>query len=183
MSWYCDVAPGHPYHGPYHDYEYGFPVDDDQVLFERLSLEIFQAGLSWLLVLKKRTNLNAAFSSFHIDTVAAFTDKDRERLLSDAGIIRNRLKINAIIHNAAVIQQLQTAHGSFKAWLDLHHPQDKAAWMKLFKKTFKFTGGEIVGEFLMSTGYLPGAHRDDCPVMARLRTAQPPFMTTSFFSE
>ena len=180
MNWYCDVAPGHEFHGPYHDNEYGFPVDDDQVLFERLSLEIFQAGLSWLLVLKKRKGINRAFKNFDIPVVANFDDNDRERLLADAEIIRNKLKVNAIIHNANVILSLQADYGSFKAWLDHHHPMSKEDWMKLFKKTFKFTGGEIVGEFLMSTGYLPGTHRADCPIYAKLaalpEAERPPWM-------
>jgi DNA-3-methyladenine glycosylase I len=85
-------------------------------------------------------------------------------LLNDAGIIRNRLKIHAAIENAKTILQLQKEHGSFKNWLDRHHPKNREEWTKLFKKTFRFTGGEIVNEFLMSTGYLPGAHDQDCPV-------------------
>ncbi|MNN61361.1 Methyladenine glycosylase [compost metagenome] len=101
--------------------------------------------------------------------MAAYADADIARLLGDARIIRNRLKVHAAVHNAQVIQQLRASHGSFAAWLDAHHPQDKAAWVKLFKKTFRFTGGEITGEFLMSLGYLPGAHSPDCPVHARLQ--------------
>jgi len=176
MNWYCDVAPGHEWHGPYHENEYGFPVTDDQALFERLSLEIFQAGLSWLLVLKKRQTMKAAFADFVIEAVANFDDDDRARLLADAGVIRNRLKINAIIYNANVLLTLQTSHGSFSNWLDAHHPLEKLDWLKLFKKHFKFVGGEIVGEFLMSTGYLPGAHRPDCPVNQRLVELHPPWM-------
>ncbi|HTH40671.1 MAG TPA: DNA-3-methyladenine glycosylase I, partial [Rhodocyclaceae bacterium] len=97
MSWYCDVAPGHPFHGPYHDTEYGFPIHDERALFERLSLEIFQAGLSWLIVLKKRPALVAAFEEFQVDLVAEYGDEQRIRLLADAAIIRNRRKIDAII--------------------------------------------------------------------------------------
>ena len=104
-----------------------------------------------------------------MDTVAGYGERDVERLLNDAGIIRNRLKVHAAIHNAQVIQQLRASHGSFAAWLDAHHPRDKAEWVKLFKKTFRFTGGEITGEFLMSLGYLPGAHSPDCPVYKRLQ--------------
>ncbi|KAA0013308.1 DNA-3-methyladenine glycosylase I [Billgrantia pellis] len=173
MTHYCDIAPGHPYHGPYHDAEYGFPVEDDERLFERLVLEINQAGLSWLTVLKKRDAFRLAFEDFRIERVAGFDDTDRERLLNDAGIIRNRLKVEAVIHNAGVIQGLQREHGSFRAWLDLHHPRSRAEWVKLFRRTFRFTGPEIVGEFLMSTGYLPGAHRDDCPVHRHILAAGP----------
>lgn len=169
MSGYCLIAPGHPVHGPYHDHEYGFPQRAERELFERLVLEINQAGLSWETILKKREGFRAAYSGFEVDTVAAYGEREVERLLGDAGIIRNRLKVHAAIHNAQVIQQLRERHGSFAAWLDAHHPQDKAAWVKLFKKTFRFTGGEITGEFLMSLGYLPGAHSPDCPVYARLQ--------------
>jgi len=175
---YCDSAPGHVWHGPYHDTEYGFPVTDDAVLFERLALEINQAGLSWLTVLKKREAFNAAFAGFDIDKVAAFGDADRERLLQDASIIRNRLKVDAVIENARRLVAIRESHGSFAAWLDAHHPLELAEWVKLFRKTFRFMGGEIVGEFLMSTGYLPGAHREDCPAHARAVAAQPPWCRT-----
>jgi len=168
MSSYCESAPGHPFHGPYHDTEYGFPQRTDRVLFERLLLEINQAGLSWLTVLKKRAAFAQAYAQFDIDRVAAFNDDDVARLLADAGIIRNRLKVAAAIHNAGVIQGLRDSHGSFAAWLDHYHPLNKEQWVKLFKQHFRFTGGEIVGEFLMSLGYLPGAHHDQCPVYDQL---------------
>jgi len=160
---YCDAAPGHEFHGPYHDTEYGFPQRDDRVLFERLVLEINQAGLSWLTILKKRQAFLAAYDGFDIDKVAAYGEADVARLLSDAGIIRNRLKVAAAIENAKRVQAIIAEHGSFAAWLDKHHPQSKDEWVKLFGKTFRFTGGEIVGEFLMSLGYLPGAHAPGCP--------------------
>jgi len=155
-------------HGPYHDQEYGFPQRDERDLFERLLLEINQAGLSWETILKKREGFRSAYAGFDVDTVAGYGQDDIDRLLADPGIIRNRLKVLAAIHNAQVIQQLRQSHGSFAQWLDAHHPQDKPAWVKLFKKTFRFTGGEITGEFLMSLGYLPGAHAEDCPVYARI---------------
>src|SRR4051794_34678316 len=161
---YCRAAPGHPLHGPYHDGEYGFPAEDEAVLFERLALEINQAGLSWQTVLQKRPAFRAAFAGFEVDRGAAFGPKDVERLLADAGIIRNRLKVAAVIDNAGKIQELRASHGSFRAWIATHHPRPKEEWVKLFKKTFRFTGGEIVGEFLMSLGYLPGAHVPECPV-------------------
>ncbi len=168
MSWYCDIAPGHPYHGPYHDQEYGFPLTDDRDLFERLCLEIFQAGLSWLIVLKKREALRAAFDGFDPAKVAAYGDSEIERLLADAAIIRNRRKILAVIGNAGRLLQLAAGYGSFAAWLEAHHPRPKDDWVKLFRRTFAFTGGEVVNEFLMSIGYLPGTHRPDCPVQLRL---------------
>lgn len=171
MSDYCDIAPGHPQHGPYHDSDYGFPQRDEAVLFERLVLEINQAGLSWLTILRKRDAFQRAYDGFDVDRVAAYGDAERARLLDDAGIIRNRLKVDAAIHNAQVIQQLRADHVGFAQWLDAHRidgdeVRDKPAWVKLFKRTFRFTGGEITGEFLMSLGYLPGAHRADCPVYA-----------------
>ena len=176
MSGYCDIAPGHPLHGPYHDHEYGFPQREEAVLFERLLLEINQAGLSWETMLRKRDGFRAAYSGFDVDRVARYGERDRARLLADPGIIRNRLKVEAAIHNARVIQQLRDTHGGFAAWLDAHHPLPKAEWVKLFKKTFRFTGGEITGEFLMSLGYLPGAHRQDCPAYRRAAKQRPPWM-------
>jgi len=179
MSGYCDIAPGHPLHGPYHDHEYGFPQREEAVLFERLLLEINQAGLSWETMLRKRDGFRAAYSGFEVDRVARYGERDRARLLADPGIIRNRLKVDAAIHNAQVIQTLRTSHGGFTAWLDAHHPLPKADWVKLFKKTFRFTGGEITGEFLMSLGYLPGAHRQDCPAYRRAAKQRPPWMAAA----
>lgn len=175
MPTYCDIAPGHPFHGPYHDEEYGFPVRDEAVLFERLVLEINQAGLSWLTILRKREHFARAFHGFDVDRVAGYHGRDRQRLLRDPGIIRNRLKVDAAIANANVIRTLRETHGSFVAWLDGHHPRPKADWVALFKRTFRFTGGEITGEFLMSTGYLPGAHVAECPVYARILKRRPPW--------
>ena len=179
MSGYCDIAPGHPLHGPYHDHEYGFPQREEAALFERLLLEINQAGLSWETMLRKRDGFRAAYSGFDVDRVARYGERDRARLLADPGIIRNRLKVEAAIHNARVIQQLRDTHGGFAAWLDAHHPLPKAEWVKLFKKTFRFTGGEITGEFLMSLGYLPGAHRQDCPAYRRAAKQRPPWMVVA----
>nr|WP_298155446.1 DNA-3-methyladenine glycosylase I [uncultured Pseudoxanthomonas sp.] len=179
MSGYCDIAPGHPLHGPYHDHEYGFPQREEAVLFERLLLEINQAGLSWETMLRKREGFRAAYSGFSVDKVAKYAERDRARLMADAGIIRNRLKIDAAIHNAQVIQGLRRSHGGFAEWLDAHHPLGKAEWIKLFKKTFRFTGGEITGEFLMSLGYLPGAHRQDCPAYRRAAKQRPPWMAAA----
>lgn len=158
----------------YHDHVYGFPVSDDRELFKRLILEINQAGLNWTLILKKEAAFDAAYAGFDIARVAAFDEADIERLKNDAGIVRNHLKIRAAVYNAQQIIRLQQAYGSFKNWLDFHSPREKSEWVGLFKKTFKFVGGEIVGEFLMSTGHLPGAHTPDCPVNAeisRLQTA------------
>lgn len=175
MSTYCEAARGHPWHGPYHDTEYGFPLRSDDALFERLVLEINQAGLSWLTVLKKREAFRRAYDGFAVERVAAYGARDRARLLADAGIVRNRLKVDAAIANAARIVELRAEHGSFAAWLDAHHPRPREEWVRLFKRTFRFTGGEIVGEFLLSTGYLPGAHHPDCPVYRAVLAADPPW--------
>ena len=176
MAHYCDIAPGHPLHGPYHDREYGFPLEDETGLFERLLLEINQAGLNWELILRKREGFRAAYDGFDVDRVAAYGEADRARLLADPGIVRNRLKVGAAIHNAGVIRDMRDSHGGFANWLRAHHPRDKADWVRLFRKTFRFTGGEITGEFLSSIGYLPSPHRPDCPVHAKIVALRPPWM-------
>ncbi len=174
MPGYCEFATGHPVHQSYHATEYGFPTADETVLFERLSLEIMQAGLSWETVLKKRAGMNAAFHGFRVDKVAAYGDRDVARLLGDAEIIRNRLKVLAIIENAKRFKAMRK-DGGIVAWLNEHHPMNRPEWTKLFKKTFKFTGGEIVNEFLMSVGYLPGTHEPSCPVFAEIDKLSPPW--------
>ncbi|WP_431217061.1 DNA-3-methyladenine glycosylase I [Puia sp. P3] len=176
LSGYCAVVARMDkdnVHVHYHDKEYGFPIDDDNHLFARLILEINQAGLSWTTILNKKDNFFRAFDDFNIDKVARYGEKQRERLLADAGIIRNRLKVDATIENAKTIKAIQKEHGSFKDWLDKHHPMSKEEWVKLFRKTFRFTGGEIVGEFLMSTGYLRGAHSEGCPIYKKVLKTKP----------
>ena len=175
MSTYCDVAPGHEWHGPYHQGHYGFPIADDDELFERLILEINQAGLSWLTILKRQDAFRKAFREFKIEKVARLGARDVERLMQDASIIRNRIKIEATIENAKRIKAIQREMGSFAEWLKSHHPKRKDEWVKLFKKTFVFTGGEITGSFLLSTGYLPGAHDKTCPVYGRAVRAGAPW--------
>ncbi|CAN5641956.1 DNA-3-methyladenine glycosylase I [soil metagenome] len=160
-------------HKAYHDKLYGFPIQDDNELFCRLVLEINQAGLSWETILKKEQNFRMAYDNFNIKKVAAYQDADRQRLLADPGIIRNRLKVNAAIENANAIIALQKEFGSFQKWLASHHPKAKEEWVKLFKKTFRFTGGEIVNEFLMSIGYLPGAHTADCKIYKAILKQKP----------
>ena len=163
-------------HKVYHDKLYGFPIEDDNELFCRLVLEINQAGLSWETILKKEKTFRLAYDNFDIACVAAYTEKDIERLLNDAGIIRNKLKVNAAIENAKRIMVIQKEFGSFKNWLELHHPKTKEEWVKLFKKTFKFTGGEIVNEFLMSIGFLEGAHDENCPIHQEIAKTNPMWM-------
>jgi DNA-3-methyladenine glycosylase I len=157
------LAPGDPIHGPYHDTEYGFPAEEESVLFERLMLEINQAGLSWATILKKRAAFRSAYADFSVDRVAAFGPAEIERLLADPGIIRHRLKIEAATANARRVQALRQSHGSFALWLEAHHPRSPEAWTQLFRRTFRFTGGQIVGEFLISIGCLPRSARTGLP--------------------
>ena len=178
MMTYCQYILEHPedeFNKRYHDTEYGFPIQDDNLLFERLILEINQAGLSWITILKKVDNFRRAYDGFDLETVAGYEESERERLLSDAGIIRNKLKVNAAIVNAQRILELKEEYGSFKGWLDAHHPRTKDEWVKVFKKNFKFVGGEIVNEFLLSTGYLPGAHEESCPIFPKVKSQSPPW--------
>lgn len=178
---YCEAVrrmPADSPHRAYHDSAYGFPIADDNELFGRLLLEINQAGLSWTTILNKQDNFRRAYSGFDVEQVAAYGEADRERLLNDAGVIRNRLKVNAAVHNAQKILELQSEFGSFKNWLDHHHPLTKKEWVKLFKKHFKFTGGEITNEFLLSTGYLPGAHEEGCPTYQEIIQKDPPWRRT-----
>jgi DNA-3-methyladenine glycosylase I len=178
MPSYCEIVRAgelSEVHKHYHDNDYGFPLHDDHLLFERLVLEINQAGLSWTTILNKQENFRKAFDKFDIATVAVYNEKEIARLLADAGIIRNRLKVNAAIENAKRILELQRKHDSFKQWLDKNHPLTILEWQKLFKKTFVFTGYEIVREFLLSTGYISGAHDEDCPVFAQINKLNPPW--------
>ena len=173
---YCALVRGgtlHPVHTAYHDTEYGFPLTDDRRLFERLVLEINQAGLSWETILKRKEGFVRAYDGFDIDKVADYGDADFARLMADTGVIRNRKKIEAAIENAKRIQRLQIEFSSFAAWLDSRHPKTRVEWTTLFRQTFVFTGGEIVNEFLMSTGYLPGTHDLDCPVFAEIASLNP----------
>lgn len=149
----------------YHDHHYGVRIEDDNELFCRLVMEINQAGLSWHTILVKEKNFRKAYHNFNIKKVASYKEKDITRLLADAGIIRNRLKVNAAIYNAQQLVKIKKEYGSFRTWLDDKakvHKEDKKSWLKLFKQHFKFVGGEIVGEFLMSIDMLPGSHGREC---------------------
>jgi DNA-3-methyladenine glycosylase I len=180
ISTYCNYVSNlerENVHRIYHDTQYGFPIESDNELFGRLILEINQAGLSWDIILNKEANFRVAYDHFNITKVANYSEKDETRLLSNAGIIRNKLKIKAVIYNAQQIELLRKEHGTFKNWLDINHPKPKKEWIKLFKKTFKFTGGEITSEFLMSTGYLAGAHSSDCPIYKEVQKTNPMWFT------
>ena len=179
MTSYCDYVRAHPddeYNRIYHDTQYGFPLSEDYLLFERLMLEINQAGLSWITILKKADNFRRAYDNFDINKIASYGERDVTRLLSDAGIIRNRLKIHAAIENAKRIQALRSEYGSFKGWLDAHDSLTSEEWTKLFKHMFVFTGGEIVREFLVSMGYLAGAHEERCPIYKTVTALHPAWM-------
>ncbi|MDG2396750.1 MAG: DNA-3-methyladenine glycosylase I [Flavobacteriaceae bacterium] len=166
-SSYCEYASSlslDNVHRIYHDTQYGFPIKSDNELFGRLILEINQAGLSWTTILKKQENFRKAFFDFDIKRIANLNEKNIYLLLSNPGIIRNRLKIYAVIYNANKIIQMNKEYGSFKSWLDHHYPKEIEEWVKLFKRIFKFTGEEIIKEFLISSGYLKGAHVSSCPI-------------------
>ena len=173
---YVETLDKNNVHKLYHDNEYGFPLHNDNELFARLVLEINQAGLSWDTILKKKENFFIAYDNFDVRKVAKYNEKKIEKLLNNPGIIRNRLKINAAVENAKKILELQKEYGSFKKWIEHHHPLTKEEWVKLFKKHFRFTGGEIVNEFLMSTGYLRGAHTETCPVYKKIEKLKPMWM-------
>ena len=176
MTSYCEYVRIHPedeYNRVYHDEEYGFPLKDDNLLFERLILEINQAGLSWITILKKKENFRSAYQGFDINTIAYYGKSDINRLLLDSGIIRNKLKINAAVVNAQNILKLRNKYGSFKGWMDFHHPRSLDNWLVLFKANFVFIGREIVREFLISTSYLEGAHDDDCPIFKKVASSNP----------
>jgi DNA-3-methyladenine glycosylase I len=176
---YCTFSHNQPETSPhreYHEKHYGFPVLDDNALFGRLILEINQAGLSWNTILKKQVHFKNAYSQFNIRAVAAYNEADIERLLADKGIIRNKLKVYAAIHNAQVLLMIIEEYGTFDAWLSAHHPKSREEWTKLFKKTFKFVGGEIVNEFLMSIGYLRGAHDQECAVYNEIVKKKPKWL-------
>src|SRR5512137_2114668 len=136
MTSYCEYLRQHPedtLNKSYHDNEYGFPLNDDAALLERLALEINQAGLSWTLMLKRKDNFHRAYEGFEVDKLAAYGEQQVARLLADAGIIRNRLKVRAVIENARRIQALRGEFVSFKGWLDSHGPLGLEDWTRLFK--------------------------------------------------
>ena len=169
-SSYCEYVKNLPddnIHRVYHDTQYGFKIDSDNELFGRLILEINQAGLSWTTILNKQDNFRTAFSNFDIKKIADYDKPDISRLLANSGIVRNKLKINAVIFNARKILELQKKYGSFKSWLKIKNDSNLNLnnWVILFKENFKFTGNEITKEFLTSTGYIKGAHIETCPIL------------------
>jgi DNA-3-methyladenine glycosylase I len=157
----------------YHDNIYGFPVREDNELFGRLILEINQAGLSWSTILNKEQSFRRAFDDFEIEKIAGYDQIDKERLLNNKGIIRNTLKIEAVIYNAKVVTRIQSEFDSFNNWLYKYKGISLEEWTALFRKHFKFVGSTIVEEFLMSTGYLKGAHVETCPIYYKVLKSKP----------
>ncbi len=145
----------------YHDEEWGQPVYEDDALFEALTLEIFQAGLSWKTILHKRENFRKAFDSFSIDMVKNYDNNKVEELLQDKGIVRHRRKIEATIHNANVAEELIQQHGSLKKYFD-SLPDETIEKQKVIQKAFKHVGLTTAESFLMAAGFIQPDHSDEC---------------------
>jgi DNA-3-methyladenine glycosylase I len=171
---------------PYHDKEWGFPVADDRRLFEKLSLEGFQSGLSWRTILAKRENFRAAFHGFDFERVARFTVRDVERLLKDAGIVRHRGKIEAVVNNARRAKDLVRREGSLAAFIwryepgpeSLAKPQtastsvESVALSKALKKLgWRFVGPTTVYAFMQAMGLI-NDHAEGCLIRAKVERAR-----------
>ena len=165
---YCNDLDENNIHRIYHDEVYGQKCRDDQELFGRLILEINQAGLSWSTILKKSESIRSAYANFNIEQIAAFDETKINTLMNDTGIIRHRGKIEAIIHNAQRIVKIQQQYLSFFHWIEEKGEITLEEWIKVFKKSFKFVGKEIVKEFLMGAGFIEGAHESTCPMYKKL---------------
>lgn len=183
---WCGAAPEFLH---YHDTEWGFPVSDDHRLFEKLSLEAFQSGLSWRTILVKRENFRAAFHQFDFDRIARFTSRDVARLLKDAGIVRHRGKIEAIINNAQRAQERVKREGSLAAYIWSYEPDPKrqakpqtvstsAASISLSKdlkkQGWKFVGPTTVYAFMQAMGMI-NDHAEDCVVRKKVERARAKF--------
>jgi len=175
MSYCSDVNCGelNYYHKYYHDNIYGFPAKSENELFGRLVLEINQAGLSWDIILKKEKGIKDAYRDYSFFNIAEFNNNDIQRILNDNKVIRMKRKIEAIIYNAKKIVSITEKHNSFKSFLDTHHPLTLCEWTSVFKNEFKFVGKEICKEFLISTGYLKGAHEKSCPIYKKVIRENP----------
>jgi DNA-3-methyladenine glycosylase I len=157
----CSWCGGDPLLEHYHDTEWGVPEHDDDRLFERLALQIFQAGLNWKMILLKRPALKKAFRDFDIDRVARFDARSVNRLMNDAGIIRNRKKIEAVIENAKRLREIRKEYGSFDAWI-AGLSSGLAGLQKEFRNRFAFMGPEITRMFVMNIGKVWGVHERKC---------------------
>lgn len=173
----------------YHDTEWGYPVDDDHRLFEKLSLEGFQSGLSWRTILAKRENFRAAFHDFDFDRIARYTERDVERLLKDAGIVRHRGKIEAVINNAKQARELVKKEGSLAAFVWRYEPgvtelakpqtastsaESLALSKDLKKQGWKFVGPTTVYAFMQAMGLI-NDHVEDCVIRAKVERARKGF--------
>ena len=145
----------------YHDDEWGAPVDDDDAYFERMVLELFQAGLSWRTILHKRPAFRRAFHDFSLARVASYGEADKARLMADTGIVRNRLKIDATIQNAYTFMELQRVHGSFHRYLS-EQGNDPEVLRKELRQRFRFMGPKVADSFLESVGKIPAPHERGC---------------------
>ncbi|MGD8589423.1 MAG: DNA-3-methyladenine glycosylase I [Chromatiales bacterium] len=183
---WCGAAPEYI---DYHDSEWGFPVSDDRRLFEKLSLEGFQSGLSWRTILSKRENFRAAFHDFDFDRIARFTQRDVDRLLKDAGIVRHRGKIEAVINNAQRARELIQREGSLAAFIWRYEPAEKqlarpqtvstsaeslALSKALKKQGWKFVGPTTVYAFMQAMGLI-NDHVEDCVIRAKVEKARKHF--------
>ncbi|SFB03835.1 DNA-3-methyladenine glycosylase I [Cohnella sp. OV330] len=183
---WCAAAPEFLH---YHDTEWGFPVGDDRRLFEKLSLEGFQSGLSWRTILAKRENFRAAFHHFDFERIARFTQEDLDRLLSDEGIVRHRGKIEAVINNAQRVQELIQREGSLAAFVWRYEPdasqlakpqtastsaQSIALSKALKKQGWKFVGPTTVYAFMQAMGLI-NDHVEDCAIRAEAEAARKHF--------
>jgi DNA-3-methyladenine glycosylase I len=152
----------------YHDTEYGVPVSDNNVIFERLMLEIYQAGLTWQLILSKRKAFNKSFHNYDISKVAKMTEEDVEKLIQNPNIVRNRMKLNTTIHNAKLSLQIIEQYGSLlKYFQQLDHKYENLEELKptvkrMKKDGFKFIGPLILEEFFYSIGLNKPKHSKDC---------------------
>jgi DNA-3-methyladenine glycosylase I len=184
----CQWCLATPEYLAYHDTEWGFPVADDRRLFEKICLEGFQSGLSWRTILAKRENFRSAFANFEIEKIARFKEKDIERLLADAGIIRHRGKITAVINNAARAQELIKQEGSLAAYIWRHEPpkterpsqilstspESIALSKDLKKRGWSFVGPTTIYAFMQSMG-LVNDHAEDCVIRAEVEKARKKF--------
>jgi DNA-3-methyladenine glycosylase I len=157
----CQWCNGDPLLEQYHDQEWGIAPKSDNELFERMSLQIFQAGLNWRLILSKRDNFLTSFDHFKITRVAKYDDKKLQQLLNDPGILRNRRKIESVIHNARVIKEIQKEYKSFQNYLDSLPNRLKTMQLE-FRKRFKFMGPEISRMFVFNIGKIAPPHEPNC---------------------
>jgi DNA-3-methyladenine glycosylase I len=179
----CPWANGSPEYAEYHDREWGRPVTDDDGLYQRICLEAFQSGLSWLTILRKREAFRAAFAGFHIPDVAEFGDDDVERLVADAGIVRNRAKVEAAIANARAARELDLSElvWSFRpeprpaprstAELPASTPESTALAKELKRRGFRFVGPTTAYALMQACG-LVNDHLASCDLRAEVEAAR-----------